>query len=31
MRYLQVDVTWGDGAGAKTFTVRTLQPVLEEE
>jgi prepilin-type N-terminal cleavage/methylation domain-containing protein len=31
MRYLQVDVTWGDGAGAKTYTVRTLQPVMEEE
>jgi prepilin-type N-terminal cleavage/methylation domain-containing protein len=31
MRYLQVDVAWGDGAGAKTYTVRTLQPALVEE
>ena len=31
MRYLQVDVTWGDGAGAKTYTVRTLQPAMADE
>jgi prepilin-type N-terminal cleavage/methylation domain-containing protein len=31
MRYLQVDVTWGEGAGGKTYTVRTLQPAMEEE
>jgi prepilin-type N-terminal cleavage/methylation domain-containing protein len=31
MRYLEVDVTWGDGGGAKTYTVRTLQPMVEEE
>lgn len=31
MRFLQVDVTWGEGAGAKTYTVRTLQPAVEDE
>ena len=31
MQYLQVDVTWRDGAGEKTYTLRTLQPALEED
>lgn len=31
LRYLQVDVTWQDGVGAKTYTVRSLRVAPENE
>jgi prepilin-type N-terminal cleavage/methylation domain-containing protein len=31
LRYLQVDVTWQDGAGAKTYTLRSLRVAPENE
>jgi prepilin-type N-terminal cleavage/methylation domain-containing protein len=31
LRYLQVDVTWQDGAGAKTYTLRSIRVAPENE
>ncbi len=31
LRYLQVDVTWRDGAGAKTYTLKSLRLAPENE
>lgn len=31
MRYLEVGVTWRDGAGEKTYTLRSLQPSTRDE
>jgi len=31
LRYLQVDVTWQDGAGAKTYTLKSLRMAPENE
>lgn len=31
LRYLQVDVTWQDGVGAKTYTLRSLRAAPENE
>ena len=31
LRYLQVDVTWEDGLGAKTYTLKSLRIAPEEE
>jgi len=31
LRYLQVDVTWEDGAGAKTYTLRSMRVANENE
>jgi len=31
LRYLQIDVTWQDGAGAKTYTLKSLRMAPENE
>jgi prepilin-type N-terminal cleavage/methylation domain-containing protein len=31
LRYLEVEVAWSDGAGMKTYTLRSLRMVPEEE
>src|SRR5438046_2170847 len=31
LRYLQVDITWQDGAGAKTYTLKSLRMAPENE
>jgi prepilin-type N-terminal cleavage/methylation domain-containing protein len=31
MRYLEVGVTWRDGAGEKTYALRSLQPSTRDE
>jgi len=31
LRYLEVEVTWSDGAGSKTYTLRSLRMASEEE
>lgn len=31
LRYLQVDVTWQDGAGAKSYTLKSLRVAPENE
>jgi prepilin-type N-terminal cleavage/methylation domain-containing protein len=31
LRYLEVEVAWSDGAGAKTYTLRSLRMMPEEE
>jgi prepilin-type N-terminal cleavage/methylation domain-containing protein len=31
LRYLQVEVTWQDGSGAKSYTLRSLRAAAEDE
>ena len=31
LRYLEVEVTWSDGVGSKTYTLRSLRMATEEE
>ena len=31
LRFLQVDVTWQDGAGAKTYTLKSMRVAPENE
>ena len=31
LRYLQIDVTWQDGTGAKTYTLKSLRMAPENE
>ena len=31
LRYLQVDVSWQDGTGTKTYTLRSMRLALDEE
>lgn len=31
LRYLEVDVTWSDGGGKKTYTLKSLRMASEEE
>ena len=31
LRYLQVDVTWQEGSGSKTYTVRSMRSAVEIE
>ena len=31
LRYLEVDVTWQDGTGAKTYTLKSLRMAPENE